>query len=187
MILRNCKIKERRTKKIFENANITMGSINCILNGDDWGEHLTIEEFDKKYLIYDLHKNRITPDFVTVLNPNEYFVFGSNLAGRHGKGAAKQAKNSFGAQLGIGVGYTGNCYAIPTKDNNIKTLKISNIKKYVERFIQTAEHNLNKIHLVTEIGCGLAGYSVEEIAPLFNRAKFIKNIHLPKSFWIEIL
>lgn len=133
-------------------------------------------------------KDRITPENITKLSDNEIFVFGSNKSGRHGAGAAKLAHQRFGADWGVGVGITGECYAIPTKDYGIcRTLKINEIKPYVDDFIEFAKNNNDFIFLVTEIGCGLAGYRPEEITPLFVNAKDIENIHLPIRFWNEIL
>lgn len=108
------------------------------------------------------------------------FVFGSNLAGRHGKGAAFTAKRSFGAVYGVGVGHTGNAYAIPTKDRNIRTLPLSEIRKYVEGFVIYAEQNPTLMFTVTKIGCGLAGYTEEQIAPMFANAP--QNCVLPTGW-----
>ena len=95
------------------------------------------------------------------------FVFGSNLAGRHGRGAAKHALSKCGAIYGQGKGLQGNSYAIPTKDEKLKSLSLTEIKKYVEEFIGFAKLNPENNFNVTRIGCGLAGYSDEDIAPLF--------------------
>ena len=112
----------------------------------------------------------------------EIFVFGSNETGRHGKGAAKTALR-FGARFGVGDGISGNSYAIPTKDSKIRTLGQTKIKKYVQNFIEYAKENTDKVFLVTEIGCGLAGYSPKDIAPLFQSAIDIENVYLPANFW----
>lgn len=98
---------------------------------------------------------------------NEIFVFGSNLSGIHGSGAAKLARDKFGAIWGQGVGFTGDCYAIPTKDHNIKTLPLEEIRKYVNLFKAQADLSTNKVFIVTQIGCGLAGYTPAQIAPMF--------------------
>lgn len=123
-------------------------------------------------------------NFITQLEPYEIFVFGSNLAGRHEKGAAKTAIK-FGAKYGQGIGLSGQTYAIPTKDENIKTLPISKIEQYINDFIKFATENPDYCFLVTEIGCGLAGYKVEQIAPLFEKIKTLntQNIILPSSFY----
>jgi len=104
------------------------------------------------------------------LRNNQVFVFGSNLAGRHGRGAAKIAKENFGAVYGIGKGMTGDCYALPTKDFKVLTLSLSSIEMHIDEFIRFAEYHEDFEFLVTEVGTGLAGYSPEVIAPLFKDA-----------------
>lgn len=129
-------------------------------------------------------KNRITPEKITELKDNEIFIFGSNLSGIHGAGAAKLALDKFGAIWATGVGIQGQCYAIPTKSRGItRTLTINEIKPYVDEFIEFAITKPELTFLVTEVGCGLAGYTVENIAPLFKDAMGIQNIYLPKRFW----
>lgn len=131
-------------------------------------------------------ENRIASDNITKLNPNEIFVFGSNLSGRHGKGAAKQAL-TWGAIWGQGAGLQGRTYGIPSKNASItRTLSVKEIKPFVDDFIQFAKDNQNLIFLVTEIGCGLANLTPKEIAPLFKEAIDIENIHLPKRFWHKL-
>ena len=95
------------------------------------------------------------------------FVFGSNLAGRHGAGAAKYARQHYGAIYGQGIGLQGDSYAIPTKDYNIETLPLSEIKRYVDMFLAFARSNPKLEFQLTRIGCGLAGYKDEQIAPMF--------------------
>ena len=119
---------------------------------------------------------------ITFLKENEVFVFGSNLSGIHGGGAAKQALQ-WGAIWGQGIGLQGKTYAIPTKSEGIqRTLYLKEIKPYVDQFIEFVKNNPDKNFLVTEIGCGLAGYSPKDIAPLFEEAKEVKNIFLPENF-----
>lgn len=101
------------------------------------------------------------------LEPNEIFVFGSNLIGRHGAGAAKLARNCFGAKEGIGYAFAGMSYAIPTKDDKIITLPISHIKEYVRLFKIHSTQQDDLLFFVTKVGCGLAGYNDHDIAPLF--------------------
>ena len=108
------------------------------------------------------------------------FVFGSNLAGKHGAGSAYQAMLTHGAKWGVGVGITGKSYAIPSKDENFNILPISEIKKYVDVFIKFAYDNNNIIFDIVNIGCGLAGYKPEEIAPLFKNAP--ENCKFTKIF-----
>lgn len=103
------------------------------------------------------------------MNLSSIFVFGSNLSGWHGAGAALVAKNSYGARLGIGVGKTGNAYAIPTKDCVVNTLPLEVIREYAEQFVDYAHDTQHKYQfLLSAIGCGLAGYQPEQIAPLFS-------------------
>lgn len=108
------------------------------------------------------------------------FVFGSNLAGRHGKGAALFARQNHGAVYGVGAGRTGNSYAIPTKDENLRTLPLGTIGHYVDQFINYALDNLDLEFEVTKIGCGLAGYKESQIAPMFVGAP--DNCHLPEGW-----
>jgi hypothetical protein len=126
---------------------------------------------------------RIAPDDIQYLGPNDIFVFGSNLLGRHGAGAADLAFRKYGAIMGLGIGPAGKTFAIPTKGVYIETLPIEQVKYYVDFFIQMAQKYPKKDFLVTKIGCGLAGFSVAEIAPLFTDALRIRNIYLPKDFW----
>ena len=124
---------------------------------------------------------RIAYNHITTLQPNEIFVFGSNLAGMHGGGAARLAYQKFGAIWGQGVGLQGQSYGIPTMQGGVDT-----IKPYVDEFIEFAKTHPQLKFLVTEIGCGIAGFSVEEIAPLFEQAIEVENIYLPERFWIVL-
>ena len=128
------------------------------------------------------YSNRITPDYITSLQPNEIFVFGSNLAGMHGGGAARTARLYFGAVLGNGDGPQGQSYAIPTMQGGVET-----IRPYVDKFIDYAKAHPEQTFLVTPIGCGIAGFTPDEIAPLFEDAVSVENIHLPQSFWEELV
>ncbi len=111
------------------------------------------------------------------------FVFGSNLAGRHGKGAALFARQERGAIYGVGQGRTGNAYAIPTKDTNLRTLPLSEIARYVAVFLDYARRNPDLTFEVTRIGCGLAGYTDSDIAPMFADAP--ENCQLPRE-WVTL-
>lgn len=122
-----------------------------------------------------------TPDIVNSLASNEIFVFGSNLRGWHQGGAAKHAQRYFGAIWGQGVGLQGQSYAIPTMQGGVET-----IKPYVDEFIEFAKSHPELHFLVTKIGCGIAGFREEQIAPLFAEAIEIKNIILPRDF-VEII
>lgn len=125
--------------------------------------------------------SRITPDHITKLKANEIFVFGSNLQGYHSGGAARQGMDKWGAIWGHGIGIQGQTYAIPTMQGGTET-----ISPYVEQFILFAQNDPEKTFLVTEIGCGIAGFKPVDIAPLFSKAVYIPNIWLPQRFW-EIL
>lgn len=120
---------------------------------------------------------RYTPDFITHLNKGEIFVFGSNLKGLHGGGAARLAYERFGAIWGQGVGLQGQSYGIPTMHGGVDA-----IKPYVDEFIEFAKNHTEYTFLVTKIGCGIAGFKEEEIAPLFADAVSVDNIILPESF-----
>lgn len=123
-----------------------------------------------------------TPEHITYLAPNEIFVFGSNLQGAHGGGAARYAYEHFGAEWRVGVGMTGHCYAIPTMHGGVKE-----IKPYVDKFINYAELYQDLRFLVTPIGCGIAGFTPRQIAPLFFKAIHIPNIILPREFYDVLL
>lgn len=130
---------------------------------------------------------RITEDEITKLEDNQIFVFGSNESGRHGKGAAKTALK-WGAKYGQAEGLQGKTYGIPTMNASIRNkLKVEKIKTYVDRFIEFVKQNPQLTFFVTEIGCGLAGHNIKDIAPLFEDCKDIKNVYLPKKFWRIIL
>ena len=124
---------------------------------------------------------RIASNHITTLQPNEIFVFGSNLSGMHGGGVARLAYQKFGAIWGQGVGLQGQSYGIPTMQGGADT-----IKPYVDEFIEFAKTHPQLNFLVTEIGCGIAGFSVEEIAPLFEQAIEVENIYLPERFWMVL-
>ena len=124
-----------------------------------------------------MYNREYTPNRISELKGNEIFVFGSNLAGRHGGGAARHAHNRFGAVWGQGVGLQGQSYAIPTMQGGVKT-----IKPFVDEFIRYAEQHSEYMFLVTRIGCGIAGFRDEEIAPLFKNAIDLENVILPQRF-----
>lgn len=122
--------------------------------------------------------NRVTPSHITELQPGQIFVFGSNEAGRHAGGAARFAVEHFGAVYGQGAGLQGQSYAIPTTNLDRDT-----IARYVDEFIRFADIHPEMTFLVTRVGCGIAGFTDEDIAPLFARAYGLPNVHLPKEFW----
>ena len=124
-----------------------------------------------------MYNREYTPERISELKPNEIFVFGSNLAGSHGGGAALLAYRKFGAIWGQGVGLQGQSYGIPTMQGGVET-----IKPYVDEFIKFAKQHPEYKFLVTKIGCGIAGFTEEEIAPLFKAALDVDNVILPKEF-----
>lgn len=124
---------------------------------------------------------RISPRWINSLEKNEIFVFGSNLQGMHGGGAARVALEQFGAVWGQGTGLQGQSYAIPTMHGGVDV-----IAPYVNDFIAFAKEHPELKFLVTEIGCGIAGFSVSEMAPLFKEALDITNIYLPERFVEEL-
>ena len=127
-------------------------------------------------------EKRISPDLINNLKENEIFVFGSNLDGMHDGGAARAAYNKFGAIWGQGVGLQGQSYGIPTMHGGVDV-----IKPYVDEFIDFAKSHPELKFLVTRIGCGIAGFRDEEMAPLFKDAIEIENIYLPKSFYYVLV
>lgn len=125
---------------------------------------------------------KISSSRIDKLNSDEIFVFGSNLEGMHAGGAARIAADKFGAIWGQGVGLQGKCYAIPTMHGGVDA-----IKPYVDEFITFAKANPQFKFLVTRIGCGIAGFTDKQIAPLFTKALKIENIYLPQSFVNELI
>ena len=125
----------------------------------------------------DMEQKRTTPERIESLQPNEIFVFGSNLEGMHGGGAAWTAYRKFGAIMGQGVGLQGQSYGIPTMQGGVET-----IKPYVDEFIAFAKAHPELTFLVTRIGCGIAGFRNEEISPLFEKAHDVENIVLPPGW-----
>lgn len=125
-----------------------------------------------------MKQKRISSSRITELKPDEIFVFGSNLEGLHGGGAAYLAYRKWGAIWGQGVGLQGQTYGIPTMHGGPDA-----IRPYVDEFIKFAQVHPELKFLVTEIGCGIAGFTPEEIAPLFTEAIPIENIYLPERFW----
>lgn len=118
-----------------------------------------------------------TPERIAELGEDEVFVFGSNLEGMHGGGAARTAYQRFGAVWGEGVGHHGQSYAIPTMHGGVEQ-----IRPYVDEFVEYARANKHLRFLVTRIGCGIAGFRDEQIAPLFSEALNCSNIILPREF-----
>ena len=129
---------------------------------------------------------KVAPDNIKQLGENEVFVFGSNRAGRHSKGAALLAFRKFGARMGQADGLMGRSYGIPTKDRNLRTLPLTAIESQIGKFLRFAQSNPQHTFLVTQIGCGLAGYQPKDIAPLFLAHAIPSNIALPQAFVDEM-
>lgn len=127
------------------------------------------------------YNREFTPEFITELKPNEIFVFGSNIAGYHGGGAARIANMKFGAEWGVGEGITGQCYALPTMEGGVDYIACK-----VQNFLACAKTHPELKFLVTKIACGIAGFRIEEIAPLFADAIRMENVILPREFVLEI-
>ena len=130
-----------------------------------------------------MEKRRVAQKWIKKLEKDEIFVFGSNLAGAHGGGAARLAMQ-WGAVWGEGIGLHGQTYAIPTMQGGVET-----IKPYVDEFLLFTKTRPQLKFLVTEIGCGIAGFTVKEIAPLFKAAidQEFENVYFPESFYAELL
>lgn len=141
-----------------------------------------ITAFNRSIKAVQAGASRTTPDYISSLAHNEIFVFGSDLAGLHVSSEAKMAMRLFGAVKGHGSGLQGRSYAIPTMQGGTDS-----IKPYVDRFINYAREHQSQHFLVTRIGCGIAGFESEDIAPLFADAIDVTNIALPKDFWKVLL
>ena len=123
------------------------------------------------------YNREYTPEFITELQPNEIFVFGSNIHGMHGGGAAAIAWRKFGAEWGVGEGLTGQCYALPTMEGGVDY-----IAGKVQNFLACAKEHPEQNFYVTKIACGIAGFTIEEIGPLFADAIAMENVILPREF-----
>lgn len=113
---------------------------------------------------------------------NDIFVFGSNLAGRHGKGAALHAKLHYGAVYGVGEGLTGQAYAIPTKGHMLEILPLETIAESIGRFAEFARSNPAMNFILTPVGCGLAGYRADQIMPIFTSKNLPSNVKFSESW-----
>lgn len=135
---------------------------------------------------------KTTPENVTKLTHNQIFVFGSNTAGIHGKGAARIGQQCFGAQRGIAEGPTGCCYAIPTRiyiprtpdhwKARFEPVPLVDIHRSIHRFFDYAEKHPELEFLMTKIGCGYAGYTVDDFKDIFSREWLPLNVVLPAEF-----
>lgn len=154
----------------------------------DWYLDAVPHNLRKMDLNLFANDDRIVSDEITKLDVNEVFVFGSNLQGHHLGGAARIAHEDFGAEWGLEEGMSGNTYAIPTVDLTTKNqMSLEDISVFVDRFKEFARANTGKTFLVTAIGCGIAGYTPEQIAPMFRDCIVMSNVKLPTSFWEVII
>ena len=144
---------------------------------DHNSNHRNLRAFEDEFQPAPKKEKLPSPDYINSLSPNQVFVFGSNLQGVHGGGAARVALEQFGAVWGQGVGLQGQSYAIPTMHG-----PVSSIKPYVDAFIEFAKHHPESEFLVTRIGCGIAGFRDADMAPLFKGALELDNVRLPLSF-----
>lgn len=138
------------------------------------------DENAEQVLLQRANEQRITPARISSLMENEIFVFGSNTLGQHMGGAARQAVQQFGAIMGVGHGIQGSSYAINTMSG------IPDMKKDIKDFEEYATSHPEQRFLVTAIGCGIAGYTPKQIAPLFKGCSDISNVALPEEFWYYI-
>jgi len=159
---------EEEVKKVATPGGLTERGLNAMRKSGFTAAVISgLTTTEKKY----------TPDRITELKENEVFVFGSNLQGMHAGGAARVAVDRFGAIWGQGTGLQGQSYAIPTMQGGVET-----IKPYTDEFIEFAKSHPKLYFLVTRIGCGIAGFNDEDIAPLFSGAYDLPNVSLPLSF-----
>lgn len=135
-------------------------------------------------------QQEFTPENIQELKENEVFVFGSNLAGNHSGGAAAFAHRNFGAEMGVGVGPTGRCYALPTLDHNFGQLAFYTLRKYIVKFLNYAESNPEKKFLLTKVGIGIAGYALSDMRSILwecinnvcLQGRKPSNLIIPKEF-----
>ena len=170
LAVKNCQSFWKKSRSI-------PGLVPIVANSLQLGFYNLSPENYNKSIQKLMYNRRYTPERISELKENEIFVFGSNLAGAHGGGAAWLAFKQFGAVWGEGVGMYGQTYAIPTMQGGVET-----IKPYVDDFIRFAKEHPGLTFLVTRIGCGIAGFRDEQIAPLFADAINVENIILPMSF-----
>ena len=175
------KIKEYVAKSgIFKKEELDDVKYNMKDFLEEWKKQVVIVQAEELAKLEESPNNpgsRITPDMITRLAPNEVFVFGSNGQGLHYGGAAKTAVKYFGAIIGQGNGLQGKSYGINSMSG------LGEMGERVKEFCEFAKAHPEKRFLVTEIGCGIAGYSVNEVAPLFECCRDVKNVTLPVSFW----
>ena len=163
--------RERSSKRAY------FSKMACEFDADEsWEE----KKARRRRYNQEYYGDRVTPNYISSLEPNEVFVFGSNPEGIHNGGAARAAVQKFGAQMGVGEGLQGHSYAIPSTDG------MQMLAEAIHRFCIFAREHQNMKFLVTRIGCGIAGHSPREIAPLFRDVIELENVSLPADFW-EVL
>ena len=181
--MRDAWIKEQKARSMMFSRMSMQSKATAAMGAVERKLYRSMENSrSKNYHELSEFQDRITPLNIRSLRDNEIFVFGSNLAGMHAGGAARFAVENFGAIMGQGVGLQGKCYAIPTMQGPVRT-----IVPYVDEFIRFADSHPQMTFLVTRIGCGIAGFTPAQIAPLFASAINIPNIHLPEDFWKELV
>lgn len=162
--------RERSSRRAYYQKMNAMYRGEAILSVEDRMER-------KRQFAREYYGPRVAPDNIKSLESNEIFVFGSNAGGYHGGGAAAFAMHRFGAIWGQGEGLQGQSYAIPTMEG------IESMRAAIDRFTQFADQHPELRFLVTRVGCGIAGYSVREVAPLFKGCISLENVALPSDFW----
>ncbi len=172
------------------NQHLMMGKMTPNFEQDDF-VYFVLSSFGKtdwkytfkretSYPVFPRPTKRVAPDNIQSLKKNEIFVFGSNKQGHHAGGAARFAAERFGAEWGVGEGLTGQCYALPTMEGK------DSFRQAVKTFFDFADQHPELKFLVTAVGCGIAGYTVEQVSVWFSRAIVSPNVYLPASFWKAI-
>lgn len=134
-----------------------------------------------------MKNTRFTPENITELAPNEVFVFGSNMNGNHAGGAARVAVEKFGAIMVQAEGLQGQSYAIPTLDKNMDKVSISELDESIDRFNRYADEHPEQTFYVTKIGCGIAGFAIDDLAAIFKKRTFGSNVILPREFSRQVI
>lgn len=173
---------ERNSKMRYFDSLNDEHDIACCMSSAERKKSRAMSNLKNSCYLQRIPEDRITPENITTLQPNEIFVFGSSISGDHAGGAARYAVEHFGATPGTAKGIQGQSYAIPTTN-----VALNEIGHEVDEFIRYAMKHKDLKFLVTRIGCGNAGYNVQEIAHLFTTAYKATNISLPREFWEVIL
>lgn len=162
--------REKSSRRAYYSKMACMYNDNSMMSKEEMIQR-------KRQFASEYYGHRVTPDHIDHLEGNEIFVFGSNVNGHHAGGAAAFAMNRFGAAWGQGEGLQGQSYAIPTMEG------MQSMREAIERFRMFADQHQELRFLVTRIGCGIAGYTVDEVAPLFKGCIYLENVSLPSDFW----